>query len=161
MGIFLLWTMWVREYMAVFVNIDGYRMWGHFKTAGGVILTKLGQRVNEQLLWTIFRISESFHIIRQNIILHCGLTSNEEFILVIQSKTTKRTQLSAHYSFGADIFIVNSRSGETVNIHFPLQCGIIILLSERKPIFNQRINAVNIVIAMLKLNLPLSFSLKT
>ena len=36
MGIFLLWAMLAHECMAIFVNIDGHRMWGRFKRAGGM-----------------------------------------------------------------------------------------------------------------------------
>ena len=36
MGIFLLWATWAPEYMAIFVNIDGHRTWGHFGRAGSM-----------------------------------------------------------------------------------------------------------------------------
>ena len=36
MGIFLLWAMWVHEYMAIFVKIDRHRTSGRFKRAGGM-----------------------------------------------------------------------------------------------------------------------------
>ena len=35
MEICRLWTPWAHEYMAIFVNIDGYRMLVCFKRAGG------------------------------------------------------------------------------------------------------------------------------
>ena len=49
MGIFLLWATWAHEYMAIFVKIDGHRTSGHFKSWRYVILTKLGQHVNEMM----------------------------------------------------------------------------------------------------------------
>ena len=49
MGIFLLWATWAHEYMAIFVNIDRHRMWSCFKSWRYVILTKLGQHVNEMM----------------------------------------------------------------------------------------------------------------
>ena len=36
MGNFLLWAMWVHEYMAIFVKIYGHRTSGRFKRAGGM-----------------------------------------------------------------------------------------------------------------------------
>ena len=36
MGIFLLWSTLVHEYVAIFVNIDGHRMWECLKRAGGM-----------------------------------------------------------------------------------------------------------------------------
>ena len=33
MGIFLLWATLAREYMDIYVNIDGHSTWGHLKTA--------------------------------------------------------------------------------------------------------------------------------
>ena len=49
MGIFLLWATWAHEYMAIFFKIDGHHTSGRFKRAGGLILTKLGQNVNEMM----------------------------------------------------------------------------------------------------------------
>ena len=34
MRIFLLWAMWVHEYMAIFVKIEWHRTSGHLKRAG-------------------------------------------------------------------------------------------------------------------------------
>ena len=45
MGNFLLWAPCAHEYMAIFVKIDGHRTSGRFKRY--VVLTKLGQHVNE------------------------------------------------------------------------------------------------------------------
>ena len=36
MGIFLQWATWAHEYMAIFVNIDGYRTTWQFKRARGM-----------------------------------------------------------------------------------------------------------------------------
>ena len=49
MRIVLLWATWAHEYFASFVNIDGHRTWGRFKRAGGVILIKVGEHVNEMM----------------------------------------------------------------------------------------------------------------
>ena len=70
MGIFLLRDTWVHEYLAIFVRIYGHCMWGHFKSWRHVILTKLGQHVNEMMSVAVknFQIIlwSHFLIIRQN-----------------------------------------------------------------------------------------------
>ena len=49
MGIFL-WATWAHEYMAIFIKMYGHHMSGCFlKSWRYVILTKLGQHVNEMI----------------------------------------------------------------------------------------------------------------
>ena len=43
----LFWATWVREYINIYVNIDGHFSWGR------VILPNLGQRVNEMIAVTV------------------------------------------------------------------------------------------------------------
>ena len=49
MGIFLLWATWAHESMSIFVNIDGHRTWGRFKSWRYVILIKAGEHTSEMM----------------------------------------------------------------------------------------------------------------
>ena len=49
MGIFLLWTTWAHEYMAMFFNEQASHAGAFKKSWRYVMLTKLGQHVNRMM----------------------------------------------------------------------------------------------------------------